>query len=75
MPLGVGDCGLQRKNPFNSAGKLNLSTRSVINGVAFGGTLFFYFPRRALETFKKASILKGVDVLGAVLSIVGLTLL
>jgi hypothetical protein len=39
------------------------------------GTLFFYFPKRTHNAPKKSDIFKRVGYLGAILSIVGLTLL
>jgi hypothetical protein len=52
-----------------------LTSFRIINGVAFFGTLFFYFPKRTHDGPKKSDIFKRVDYLGAILSIVGLTLL
>lgn len=47
---------------------------AIINGVAFFGTLFFYFPKRTRHALSRSEILKRVDYIGAILSIVGLTL-
>lgn len=52
-----------------------LTSSRIINGIAFFGTLFFYFPKRTSGAPKKTDILKRVDYVGAILSIVGLTLL
>jgi hypothetical protein len=48
---------------------------SILNGVAFLGILFTYFPQRAVTNVKKMDIVKKIDYIGAVLSITGLTLL
>jgi len=52
-----------------------LTILRIINGVAFTGTLFFYFPKNHHHDLVKSHILKKIDYVGAVLSIVGLTLL
>ncbi|PMD53445.1 MFS general substrate transporter [Hyaloscypha bicolor E] len=47
---------------------------AIINGVAFAGTLLFYFPNNHHHDLIKSHIIKKIDFMGAVLSIVGLTL-
>jgi hypothetical protein len=52
-----------------------LTASRIINGVAFAGTLLFYFPNNHHHDLIKSHIIKKIDFVGAVLSIVGLTLL
>lgn len=52
-----------------------LTSFRIINGVAFAGTLLFYFPKNHHHDLIKSHIIKKIDFVGAVLSIVGLTIL